>query len=129
MSASIWQTIFRRQAGITCTMIIESRHYTLMPGRREDFIAFFERENRPALREAGMLVFGPLRDLEHPDKVHWMRAFPSLEERDRIKDGFYSGPVWNRQIEPVAMPMIKTYEADLVETTAGFESFGGSTSL
>jgi len=107
-------------------MIIEIRHYTLNPGRREDFIAFFETANRAALRDAGMLVFGPLRDLEHPDKVHWMRAFPSLEARERIKDGFYNGPVWNTEIEHLVMPMIAHYEADLSETTDGFEGFDGS---
>jgi quinol monooxygenase YgiN len=51
-------------------MIIEVRHYTLRPGRRAEFIEVFERENRAALRDAGMLVFGPLRDLDNPDKVH-----------------------------------------------------------
>jgi len=104
-------------------MIIEIRHYTLKPGRREEFIDFFERENRAALRDAGMLVFGPLRDLENPDKVHWMRAFSSLEEREKLKDGFYSGPVWHKDIEPIAMAMIDDYVADLTETTDGFENF------
>ena len=110
-------------------MIIEIRHYTLHPGRREEFISFFERENRAALRDAGMLVFGPLRDLEDLDKVHWMRAFATMEERDRIKDGFYGGPVWNKRIEPLAMAMIAHYEAELTETTAGFETFSGSPAL
>jgi len=110
-------------------MILEIRHYTLKPGQREAFIDFFEQTNRPALREAGMLVFGPLRDLENPDKVHWMRAFPSMEDRDKIKDGFYDGPVWNKQIEPLVMPMIDHYEAELTETTAGFEGFSGKSAL
>ena len=35
-------------------MIIEIRHYTLHPGRREAFIDFFERKNRAALRDAGI---------------------------------------------------------------------------
>jgi len=110
-------------------MIVEIRHYTLKPGLREAFIEYFEKENRPALRHAGMLVFGPLRDLENPDKVHWMRAFPSLEARERIKDGFYDGPVWNKRIEPVVMPMIARYEADVTETTGGFENFSGDTTI
>jgi len=104
-------------------MIIEIRHYTLKPGRREEFIAFFESRNRAALRDAGMLVFGPLRDLKDQEKVHWMRAFASLEERDRIKDRFYDGQIWHEQIEPVAMSMIEKYEAKLTETTGGFEGF------
>jgi len=110
-------------------MIIEIRHYTLKTGRREEFIDFFERENRVALRNAGMLVFGPLRDLENPDKVHWMRAFSSIEERDRVKENFYEGPVWNKNIEPLVIPMIAHYEVDFTETTGGFEDFDGGTSL
>ncbi len=106
-------------------MIIEIRHYTLKQGRREDFIAYFEAKNRPALRDAGMLVFGPMRDLENENKVHWMRAFSSLEHREEIKDAFYDGPVWNEEIEAEVMPMIEHYEADLVETTIGFEGFYG----
>lgn len=107
-------------------MILEIRHYTLKPGRREEFIRFFEQSNRGALRDAGMLVFGPLRDLENDNKVHWMRAFTSMEEREKLKGDFYEGPVWNKRIEPVAMPIIDHYEAELTETTQGFENFDGS---
>ncbi|MQQ08092.1 hypothetical protein GFB49_06485 [Epibacterium sp. SM1979] len=107
-------------------MIIEIRRYTLRPGKREEFIRFFETVNRQALREAGMQVFGPMRDLEDPDKVHWMRAFPSLEAREEIKRAFYDGPVWNQDVESKVMPMIANFEASLVETTDGFEGFSGT---
>lgn len=107
-------------------MIIEIRHYTLKAGRREEFIAFFEKDNRAALRDAGMMVFGPLRDLENENMVHWMRAFPSLEERDRVKDQFYEGTVWIERIEPRAMAMIESYKAELTETTDRFEDFSGN---
>lgn len=107
-------------------MIVEIRHYTLKPGRREEFIAFFEETNRPALRAAGMMVFGPLRDLEDDNKVHWMRAFASMKDRESLKDSFYDGPVWHDHIEPVAMSMIQSYEARLTETSGRFEDFGGN---
>lgn len=107
-------------------MILEIRHYTIKAGRREEFIAFFEQSNRQALRNAGMLVFGPLRDLEHGDKVHWIRAFSSLGEREALKGSFYDGPVWNKQIEPVAMSMIEKMSAELTETTTDFQTFDGS---
>lgn len=110
-------------------MIIEIRHYTLHPGQREAFISFFEKDNRRALRDAGMLVFGPMRDLENPDKVHWMRAFNSLEERARLKEAFYSSAVWHDEIEEEAMSKIAHYEAEVVETTAGFEGFNGTSDL
>lgn len=106
-------------------MIVEIRHYTLKPGRREDFISYFETINRPALRDAGMIVFGPMRDLENENKVHWMRAFTSLDSREQIKNAFYDGPVWNESIEAEVMPMIAHFEADVTETTQGFEGFKG----
>ena len=104
-------------------MIIEIRVYTLKPNRREDFIAFFETVNRPALRDAGMLVFGPMRDFENPDVVHWMRAFDDENSRETIKDAFYSGTVWNHEVEHVVMPMIDHFEASVAETTDGFLGF------
>lgn len=104
-------------------MILEIRRYTLHPGQREAFIRFFEQVNRAALREAGMLVFGPMRDLEDPDKVHWMRAFESLEQRETLKGSFYDGPVWAKEVEPQVMPLIAHFEASVVETTQGFEGF------
>ncbi|MEP4034972.1 antibiotic biosynthesis monooxygenase [Pseudophaeobacter sp.] len=110
-------------------MILEMRRYTLNPGQREAFIRFFEEVNRTALREAGMLVFGPMRDLEDPNKVHWMRAFESLEQRETIKQAFYDGPVWTQEVEPLVMPLIAHYEASVVETTEGFEGFAGTATL
>ena len=110
-------------------MIIEIRRYRLYPGKREEFIRFFETVNRQALREAGMLVFGPMRDLEDPDKVHWMRAFPSLEAREEIKDAFYDGLVWKQDVEAKVMPLIADFEATVAETTDGFEGFSGTSAL
>lgn len=110
-------------------MILEMRRYTLHPGQRETFIGLFETVNRAALREAGMLIFGPLRDLEEPDKVHWIRAFQSLEHRDAIKQAFYDGPVWAQEVEPLVMPLIAHYEASVVETTKGFEGFDETPNL
>ena len=104
-------------------MIIEIRKYRLKPGKRDAFIEFFETVNRPALRAAGMLVFGPMRDAEDADVVHWMRAFETEEQRTAIKDAFYDGPVWNTEIEHIVMPMIDTYEAAIGETTGGFLGF------
>ncbi len=101
-------------------MIIEIRKYTLKPGKRDDFIAFFSSTNGPALRDAGMKVSLPMRDTEDENVVHWMRGFETAAQRDAIKDAFYAGPVWLNKIEPVVMPMIESYEASIVETSADF---------
>jgi NIPSNAP len=100
-------------------MIVEVRSYRIKPGRREEFIDFFEKRSIPALRSHGMKVLGPLLDLENPNKFVWLRIFPSLEERDRMKDAFYGGDLWKNELEDIAMPMLESYDVILCETSPG----------
>jgi hypothetical protein len=43
----------------------------------------------------------------------WLRSFPSLEERDRMKDAFYEGELWKNELEAIAMPMLESYDVRL----------------
>jgi hypothetical protein len=103
-------------------MIVEVRSYRIKPGRRAEFIEFFETRSIPALRSRGMKVLGSLLDLENPNKFVWLRSFPSLEERDRIKNDFYEGELWKNELEAIAMPMIDSYDVILCETSSGYVS-------
>ena len=53
----------------------------------------------------------------------FLRAFPTLEARDEMKNAFYEGPLWKNELEAIAMPMIDKYDVVLTETTAGFVDF------
>ena len=108
-------------------MIVEVRTYKIKPGRRDEFIRFFETRGVPAQRSLGIKIVGPLLDLENPDDFVFLRAFPSLPERDRMKSTFYDGPLWKNELEAIAMPMIESYSVLLSETTAGFVSDGLTT--
>ena len=101
-------------------MVVEVRSYRIKPGRREEFIRFFETRSAPALRAHGMKIMGPLLDLENPNKFVFLRAFPSLEERERMRDAFYGGELWKKELEAIAMPMLESYDVILCETSAGF---------
>lgn len=101
-------------------MIVEVRTYRIKPGRRDEFIEFFETRAVPALRSFGMQVLGPLLDLENPNRFIWLRSFPSLEERDRMKEAFYEGELWKSELEAIAMPMLESYDVSLCETSAGY---------
>lgn len=101
-------------------MIVEVRSYRVKPGRREEFIRFFETRAVPAQRAHGMQIIGPLLDLENPNKFVWLRSFPSLEERDRVKDEFYGGALWKNELEQIAMPMLESYDVTLCETSPGY---------
>ena len=104
-------------------MIVEVRKYRIKPGRREEFLRFFERESVPALEAHGMKVLGPLVDIENPNAFVWLRAFPSLEARETMRDAFYSGDVWKNRLEGIAMPMLESYDVLLTETVPGMAWF------
>jgi hypothetical protein len=100
-------------------MIVEVRSYRIKPGRREEFLQFFETRAVPALRAHGMKVLGPLIDLENPNKFVWLRSFPSLEERERMRTAFYEGELWKNELEAIAMPLLESYDVILCETAPG----------
>jgi len=101
-------------------MIVEVRSYRIKPGHRDAFIHFFETRAVPALRTHGMQILGPLLDLENPNKFVWLRSFPSLAERDRMKAAFYEGPLWKNELEAIAMPLLESYDVILCETSGGY---------
>jgi NIPSNAP protein len=100
-------------------MIVEVRSYRIKQGRREEFIRFFETRSAPALRSHGMKILGPLLDLENPNKFVFLRSFPSLDERERMKNDFYEGELWKNELESIAMPMLDSYDVILCETSPG----------
>ena len=100
-------------------MIVEVRSYRIKPGHREEFIRFFETRAVPAQQTHGMKILGPFLDLENPNKFVFLRSFPSLDERDRMKDAFYEGALWKNELEAIAMPMIDSYDVILCETSSG----------
>ncbi|PWT93687.1 MAG: hypothetical protein C5B55_04085 [Blastocatellia bacterium] len=100
-------------------MIVEVRSYRIKPGHREEFIKLFETRAIPALREYGMKVLGPLLDVENPNKFVFLRSFPSLEERERMKDAFYGSELWKNELEGLAMPLLESYDVILCEATPG----------
>ena len=101
-------------------MIVEVRSYRIKPGRRAEFIEFFETRAIPAQRTHGIQILGPLVDLENPNKFVFLRSFPSLDERDRMKDAFYESDLWKNELEPIAMPLLESYDVILCETSSGY---------
>jgi len=95
-------------------MIVEVRSYRIKPGRRAEFIQLFQTRAIPALRSHGMKVLGPLLDLENPNKFVWLRSFPSLEERDRMKADFYEGELWKNELESDTFPSVVQTTKSLV---------------
>lgn len=108
------------------SMIIEVRTYKIKPGLRDRFIQLFESRAVPVQQSLGIKVLGPLLDVENPDVFVFLRAFPSMAERDRMKNLFYEGPIWKEELEAQAMPMVQSYSSVLTETSLGYVSFEGT---
>ena len=100
-------------------MIVEVRSYRIKPGKRAEFVKLFETRAVPALRKYGMKIVGPLLDVENPNKFVFLRSFPSIEDRERLKDEFYSSEIWKNELEPFAMPLLDSYDVILCEASPG----------
>ena len=105
-------------------MIVEVRSYRIKPGHRDEFIIFFENRVIPGLRSVGMKIIGPLLDIENPNKFVWLRSFPSLDDREQMRNAFYGGDLWKDELESIAMPMLESYDVVLCETSSGLVNDG-----
>jgi ketosteroid isomerase-like protein len=89
--------------------VLEVRIYTLKPGVREAFHARFVRESLPLLQRAGVdvVAFGP--SLHDRDSYYLMRAFRSVEERERAEARFYGSREWREGPRDAVLAAIETY--------------------
>lgn len=94
--------------------LVELRRYTLVPGRRDEMIAVFERHLMEPQEELGVTVLGTFRDLDRPDQFVWVRGFPDMESRRKALDTFYSGPVWKEHGPAVGPTLIDSDDVHLL---------------
>lgn len=96
-------------------ILLEVRSYQLKPGERGAFHQRFERESLPLLEKAGIdvVAFGP--SLHDGDAYFLMRAFQSLEDRQRQEDVFYSSAAWRDGPRAAVMAAIVSYTTAVIE--------------
>ncbi len=96
-------------------MIIEMRTYRTKPGKRSEFLETFRSKSVPAHTEIGMKILGPFLSIEDPDTFFWMRGFPDVASREKMKAQFYEGELWKQELEKILLPILDKYEVALVE--------------
>lgn len=98
--------------------VLEIRTYRIVQGQRDEFNRRFVDGALPMLRRWGIEVvgFGPSVD----DDEHWVliRAFPSVDERNRQEDAFYGSDEWRTEHRPGIMALIVSYHTVVLPTTA-----------
>jgi hypothetical protein len=100
-------------------VIIEMRTYRTWPGLRSRFLDIFRTKSLPAHATLGMPILGPFLSLDDPDVFFFMRGFPDIDSRDRLKASFYEGDLWKQELESLLMPMLDKYDVVLVDDPEG----------
>ena len=104
-------------------MIVEMRTYKVKPGLRAKFLETFESKVRPEHEKIGMKVLGPFLSIEDADTFFWMRTFPDLKTRVRMRDEFYGGKLFKEDLEKNHVPMLEKYDVVVVEAEDGLGSW------
>jgi NIPSNAP len=104
-------------------MIIEMRTYKIKPGLRAEFLKILESKALPEHKKIGMKIVGPFLSVEDNNTFFWMRAFPDLKSRARMRDEFYEGKLWKEELEHKLMPILEKYDVVVVEAAGDLGSW------
>ena len=74
--------------------VLELRRYTLKPGMRSHFAAYFDAFFPEAMQQLGAIAAGDFLNRENPLMFTWIRGYRDMDERARFNAAFYYGPVW-----------------------------------
>jgi hypothetical protein len=100
-------------------MIIEMRTYKIKAGRRSKFLETLESKALPEHQKIGMKIIGPFLPVEDDDTFFWMRGFPDLQSRERMRDEFCEGKLWKAELEQKLMPNLETFDVVIVDAPNG----------
>lgn len=96
------------------TVLVEVRVYTLKAGARDQFHTRFVAESLPLLHAAGIDVVSYGASLHDRDSYYLMRAFPTVADRERAEQAFYSSPAWTTGPRDAVMAAIDTYATTVI---------------
>lgn len=94
--------------------LLEIRSYNLKPGERDRFHERFVRDSLPLLHrwKVDVVAYGP--SPHDSDSYYLMRAFKTLEARNRDEDAFYASPEWRDGPREAVLAAIESYTTILI---------------
>ena len=98
-----------KPAATAATKVVEIRSYNLKPGTRDRFHKLFLAESLPMLNRWKVDVVGYGPSLHDSDSYFLMRAFPSVEERQKSEDAFYGSEEWKQGPREAILADIVSY--------------------
>jgi len=100
-------------------VLVEIRRYEIEPGRRDEFVAFFDEQVVPEMRKIGMQILGQFVSIENDTVFYYLRAFENEEQRKAQTTAFYESPVWLDQLKDRALGMETGWNVEVVTPTPG----------
>ena len=94
---------------------VEIRSYNLKPGTRPVFHQLIVRESLPMLKRWNVDVVACGASRHDEDSYYLIRAYASLEERQRSQDAFYGSEEWLRGPREEILALIDTYTSVVLE--------------
>ena len=100
-------------------MLVEIRRYQIEPGRRDEFVEFFDTEVVPAMQEAGMEILGQFTSTEDDTVFYYLRAFDDEEQQRAQSTAFYESSAWLDDLKDRALDMETDWNVEVVTPTPG----------
>lgn len=96
-------------------LFVEIRSYNLKPGTRQEFHSLFVEQALPMLKrwKVDVVRYGPSPHDE--DSYYLMRAYASLEDREKSQDTFYGSDEWRQGPREPLLAMIENYTSIVIE--------------
>lgn len=98
--------------------VIEVRTYSLRENSGETFAQIMANKAVPMMTAAGLKVVFSGACVAEPNTYLLVRAFDSLQSRQRQKSAFYGSREWKDGVEDEVMRCIDTYLTAVMELTA-----------
>jgi hypothetical protein len=94
---------------------VEFRSYNLRAGGRDAFHRLAAGRSIPMLLRHGVdvVAFGP--SLHDASSYYLIRAFPSLEDRERSEEAFYGSAEWREGPRDAILALIESYATIVLE--------------
>lgn len=94
---------------------VEIRSYNLKPGTRDKFHRLVVEKSMPMLKcwKVNVVDFGP--SLHDENSYYLIRAYQSLEDRQKSQDAFYGSDEWRQGPRDEIVGLIESYTTVVVE--------------
>jgi len=102
-------------------VILEARTYRLRRGTTEEFVRLMGGESAELLERHGIRVVACgaslVPEAEGVEEAYLIRAFASLEERERQESSFYSSAEWTDGPRETVLACIESYHTVVLDVS------------